>query len=262
MLNVSLVTACYNSEKTIAETIRSANDQSYPHIEHVFIDGASKDRTVELIRELSSRRPVIVSEPDKGIYDALNKGLIRATGDIIGLLHSNDLLATPESIAKVVATFESTSSDIVFANTLCFTENDSEKIVRRVRVGPFSKLKFETGWFPSHPTIYVRRKVLDEIGLFRTDMRIAADYEHVMRMMYLSNFQIQYLDEYIYKFRLGGVSNGSVHNIVESNKQCIQAWELHELKVPKLFVPFKMLRKVPQYLSALFPNRQSLIKAK
>jgi glycosyltransferase len=254
MLKVTLITACYNSEKTIAETIRSANGQDYPHIEHIFIDGASKDRTVEIIRESSTRAPIILSEPDKGIYDALNKGLKMATGDIIGLLHSNDLLANPNAISKLVESFEATASDIVFGNTLCFSEHDPEKIVRRVRVGAFSKSKFETGWFPSHPTIYVKRDVMTQIGLFRTDMRIAADYEHVMRMMYLSNFKIHYMDTYVYKFRLGGVSNGSFKNIVESNKQCIQAWRLHNLKVPMLLIPLKMLRKIPQYASSFFSN--------
>ena len=212
-MKISIITAVYNRADSIAEAVRSVQAQTWPHVEHVVIDGASTDGTVAVLQTCLNAQAVWLSEPDKGIYDALNKGLARATGDVIGLMHSDDFFADDEVLASVAAAFANPEVDAVYGDLDYVAKADTARIVRRWRSGDYSAAKLARGWMPPHPTLFLRRSVLERWGGYDTSFRIAADYDTILRYFGQGRIRPAYIPRVLVKMRLGGESNRSLGRI-------------------------------------------------
>ncbi len=245
-MRVSIITATYNSAKTIADTIRSLEQQTYQDIEYIIIDGASRDSTLEVIKSESSRVSTLISEPDKGIYDALNKGLQAATGDIVGFLHSDDLLAYPEAISELVETLKKEGTEAVYADLEYVSKEDTSRVVRKWTSGLYNSQKLKTGWMPPHPTFFMKRDLYLKYGLFNLDFKIAADYDSLLRYLWTNKVTACYLPKVVTKMRVGGASNRSLANIIEKTKEDIQALKNNHLFWPSALL-IKNISKIPQF---------------
>jgi glycosyltransferase len=212
-MKISIITAVYNRADSIAEAVRSVQAQTWPHVEHVVIDGASTDGTVAVLQTCLNAQAVWLSEPDKGIYDALNKGLARATGDVIGLMHSDDFFADDEVLASVAAAFVDPTVDAVYGDLDYVAKLDTARIVRRWRSGDYSAAKLARGWMPPHPTLFLRRSVIERWGGYDTSFRIAADYDSILRYFGQGRIRPTYIPRVLVKMRLGGESNRSLGRI-------------------------------------------------
>ncbi|EMK6668392.1 glycosyltransferase [Vibrio sp. Vb2880] len=245
-MKVSIITATYNSSETIIDTLKSLEQQSYPDIEYIIVDGASKDNTLDVVRQNCTRVSKIISEPDKGIYDALNKGIQAATGDIIGFLHSDDLFAYPDAVADMVATLEKNQSQAAYADLAYVSKDDTDKMVRLWTSGDYQQNKMLNGWMPPHPTFYMRRELYLSLGLFDLGFKIAADYDSLLRYLWSNNVSMSYLPKVLIKMRVGGASNRSLSNIYKKTCEDIQALKNNKVFWPKaLFI--KNFSKVPQF---------------
>ena len=251
-MKVALITVCRNVAPVIRETLDSILAQTYPDIELVVIDGASTDGTVEILeayRSAIGKRGinVLVSEPDHGIYDAMNKGLALATGDIIGFVNAGDLLMTPHVIAQVVAAFQRSHVDAVYGDIIMVDEKDIFKVHRTWLSGTYHRSNFRKGWMPPHVGTFIRKSVYDRFGLFNTDLRIGADYEILLRFLYKHEIPTVHLREVLVRFRLGGMSNGNIKHILKANREVRASWGLNGLKAPPLLVTRKLWSKVMQF---------------
>ena len=245
-MKVSIITATYNSAQTLADTMASLEAQTYSDIEYIVIDGASKDATLEVVKQYSTRVTRIISEPDKGIYDALNKGVAAATGDIIGFLHSDDLLAYPDAVADVVAQFNSSHCQAVYGDLEYVSKTDISKVIRLWKSGDYTKQKLQLGWMPPHPTFYMKRELYEKFGGFDLNFRIAADYDSLLRYLWCNNVSLSYVPKVLTKMRVGGASNRSLSNIIKKTGEDIQAIKKNGLFWPTV-VLFKNLSKIPQF---------------
>ncbi|HEA4739329.1 TPA: glycosyltransferase, partial [Escherichia coli] len=222
-MRISIITATYNSEKTLLDTLLSLEKQTHSDIEYIVVDGASKDNTIELIKSKCTRVSTIICEPDNGIYDALNKGIQAASGDIIGFLHSDDLLAYDDAIADIVKTFESSGCDAVYGDLEYVAKNDTTKRIRLWKSGSFSRLKMKLGWMPPHPSFYMKRDCYSQFGCFSLDYRISADYDSLLRYILKQRISIAYLPKVLVKMRVGGISNRSVSSMINKSMEDIRA---------------------------------------
>lgn len=246
-MTVSIITATYNSAAVVATSIQSVINQTHTAIEQVFIDGASTDDTVSIIKDYSPLA-TIVSEKDNGIYDAMNKGVNLATGDIIGILNSDDFYVSPQVIEKVVACFEATGADAVYGDLL-YSSLKTGKIVRTWKAGKYRKQAFLYGWMPPHPTFFVRKEVYERYGNFNVNLYTAADYELMLRFLYRYNIKVAYLPEILVNMRMGGASNSSIRNRLLANKGDRLAWEINSLTPYWITLYLKPLRKINQFFT-------------
>lgn len=245
-MKVSIITATFNSSKTILDTLSSLNAQSYNNIEYIVIDGASSDSTLSVIKENCSRVTTIISEPDKGIYDALNKGITMATGDIVGFLHSDDLFAYPDAIKELVETLQREGTQAVYADLEYVSKDDISKVIRRWGSGKYQQSKLRNGWMPPHPTFFMKRDRYLEHGMFDLNLKIAADYDSILRYLWSNNVTASYLPKVVTKMRVGGASNRDIKNIIEKTKEDIQALKNNGIFWPSaLFI--KNFSKIPQF---------------
>lgn len=242
---ISVITACFNSEATIGHAIASVNDQTYANVEHVFVDGGSSDGTLDVIEALSLRAKQLRSGPDSGIYDALNKGIALATGEIVGFLHSDDFYAHPNVLAAIGEQFSDPSVCGVYGDLDYVSQSDTDQVLRHWASKPFSPERLRRGWMPPHPTLYVRKAWYERIGGFDTRYRIAADYDSILRLFSSPAFETRYLPEVLVKMRTGGVSNRSLRNILQKSREDLDALRRGGVGgVPTLIA--KNLRKVGQ----------------
>ncbi len=218
-MKISIITACYNADATIERTIKSVLNQSYKNIEYIIVDGGSSDKTLDIIKSYSHGISNMVSEPDKGIYDALNKGITLATGDFIGFLHADDAFASSQIIEKI--TQLATNSDAVYGDLQYVSEN--EKVIRHWESGLFSLKALKRGWMPPHPTLYIKRELYDKIGHFNLEYKIASDYDLMLRLLSIPNLKVAYLPEVVVLMRVGGASNKSLSNIIQKSKEDYKA---------------------------------------
>lgn len=246
-MKVSLITVCRNAAPVIEETLKSVREQTHSDIEHILIDGASTDGTMERLGRHRDRIAVLVSEPDDGIYDAMNKGLRLATGDVIGFVNAGDLLMTPYVIAQVAEAFEGSGADAVYGDIIMVDEQDIHKVKRLWNSGSYARDNFRKGWMPPHVATFIRRSVYDRYGLFNTGLRIGADYEILLRFLYKHKVPAAHLPETLVRFRLGGMSNGSVRHILNANREVRASWGINGLKAPPLLVTRKLWSKVLQF---------------
>jgi len=252
-MRISIITVSYNSSKTIKDTFDSMLRQTFNNIEYIVVDGNSKDKTIEFIKEYEEKFKVRniefkwISEKDNGLYDAMNKGIEMATGEYIGILNSDDFYYDNYVIEKVVKTLKNNQSDSLYANLYYVDENNTDKIVRNWKSEKFNEKLFKNGWHPAHPTFFVKKEIYNKYGLFDLNYKIAADYEIMLRFLEKNKISTQFLDEYLIKMRLGGESNQSIKNIIRANKECYIAWIENGLKVSKLFIIKKLFSKVLQF---------------
>ena len=249
-MKVSIITATYNSEKLVVDAINSLISQTYSDIQSVLIDGASKDGTVALVEKsfLNSKiSSKIISEPDQGIYDALNKGINNADGDIIGFLHADDLYDNCDVISKVVSLFKKNPDlQSLYGDLVYVQKENTAKVVRYWQSGECSHVEMKKGWMPPHPAFFVRKEVYEKFGLFDTSYNIAADYDFMMRVLYKGGISTAYIPEVFIKMRVGGASNKSLKNIWRKSKEDLRAMKTNELGGVATLVN-KNFRKIPQF---------------
>lgn len=245
---VSIITVCYNSERTIEDTLQSIINQSYQNIEYIVIDGVSTDSTLTIINKYKDKITTIVSEKDNGIYDAINKGIRLATGDIIANLNSDDFYIDNNVIADVVATFGKEKTDTLYADLYYVDAVDTNKIVRYWKSKQYKEGLFLKGWMPPHPTFFVKKEVYQKYGLFDLQFKSAADYEIMLRFIHRFKTSIAYLPRVIVKMRVGGVSNASLKNRIKANQEDRKAWEVNGLKPHAFTLIFKPLSKLLQFV--------------
>lgn len=246
-MKVSIITPTLNSSKTIKDCIDSIKLQSYPLIEHIVIDGGSIDNTIELVKKHGINDTKLISEKDNGIYDALNKGIKKASGDIVGILHSDDFYAYEDVIKDVVEVFTKEKTDSCYAD-LCYVSNsDTERIIRYWKAGAFSRKSFRFGWMPPHPTFFVKKVIYYKYGLFDLSYDISADYELMIRFLYKNLISTFYLPKVIIKMRVGGKSNRNLKHILIKMYQDYKIIKKHGLgNIDVLFL--KNIRKISQFL--------------
>jgi glycosyltransferase involved in cell wall biosynthesis len=228
-MRISVITVAFNSSQTIGDTLDSVASQTYSEVEHLVIDGASKDASLDLIRGHANERIRCFSEPDRGIYDAMNKGLKAASGDVIGFLNSDDMFADREVLTRIAGVFEDPQVDICFGD-LVYVSFDNQRIVRYWKSRAFIPGDFARGWCPAHPTFYVRRRALEQAGLFDLDFPLAADNEFMMRYLELLKARSVYLPWVQVRMRLGGATNASLGNVLAQNREIFTA--LRKNKIP------------------------------
>ncbi len=246
-MKVSIITVVHNNEYTISDAIDSVLNQTYKNIEYIVIDGASTDGTVDVIKKYASKINKLIIEPDNGIYDAMNKGLRLATGDIIGFLNSDDFYASNNVLEKVVNEFTEKKVDSVYGDLIYVDNKETTKVVRYWKSKPYREGLFKKGWHPPHPTFFVKREVYKKYGSFRLDFKIAADYELMLRFLEKYKISTAYIPEVLVKMRIGGKSNKSIKNIIKANLECYKAWKINNLKINPLNLLLKPLSKTLQY---------------
>lgn len=206
-MKVSIITVCYNRNATIKQSINSVLNQDYSNIEYIIIDGNSSDGTQDIIESYSDKITHYISEPDKGMYDAINKGLKIATGDIIGLMHSDDVFYDSSVVSKIVNTFSmSPTADAVYGNGIYITNDAEEKIIRNRIGGQYDFEKLKSGWLPLHPTVYIKKSIIEKHGYYSLDFKIASDTEFLLRYLFKHKINIVYMNEYVVKMKMGGLS--------------------------------------------------------
>jgi glycosyltransferase len=245
-MKLSIITVSFNSASSIAATLDSIAAQTHPEIEHIVIDGGSTDSTVAIVRERGKHVAHLVSEPDQGIYDAMNKGLRLATGDYVGFLNADDMLAAPDTLAQIAATATASGADIVYGDLLYVDKDCPSQLVRYWRSGEFSAGRLRFGWMPPHPTLYVRKPVQAAIGEFDLRLRIAADYDFMLRCLTRADAQVAYLPQVLVHMRTGGASNRSLAALRAKSREDL--FVLRKNRVGGWFTLLcKNFRKLPQF---------------
>lgn len=247
-MKVSIITVVFNGASTLKSCIDSVLSQDYKDIEYIIVDGKSTDGTVELIQSYGSKIAHLLSEPDKGIYDAMNKGIALATGDIVGILNADDFYASNSAVSKIVQAMNTSNFDGAYGDLFYVDAVHIEKVTRKWIAGSYKKGSFLFGWMPPHPTFFIRRKLYEKYGVFRLDLGSAADYELMLRMIHKFGINLAYVPEVLIKMRAGGVSNSSVENRLAANRNDRKAWELNHIKPYFFTLWLKPLRKITQFL--------------
>jgi glycosyltransferase len=246
MLKISVITAVFNARRTIEQALDSVAGQDYPNLEHVVIDGASTDGTREVLERHRGNIATLVSEPDEGVYDALNKGIGVATGEVVGFLHADDIFEGPGVISRIARSFEDSHVDAAYGDLVYVSNNDATRIVRRWRSGGFSRSSLHWGWMPPHPTFYARRRVYHRLGTFDTRYRIAADYDCMLRFLGSGGVAPAYIPEVLVRMRVGGISNHSLRNLLRKSWEDYRALRAnHEGGLAAL--AWKNARKLRQF---------------
>jgi len=249
ILKISIITVVYNNKETVADAIASVLNQTYDQIEYIIIDGDSTDGTIDVINSMKENIDIIISEKDAGIYDAMNKGVLASSGDVIGILNSDDLYQDARVIEAVMNQFiQNPTLDIVYGDLVYVKSDNVAKVVRNWKSLPYHNNFFEKGNVPPHPTLFVKKRIYEEAGLFNLDFKLAADYEFMLRIFKKHNFRSRYRNKVIVKMRLGGASNKSFSNIIMQNKEILKAWKYNELKVPLLLMPFRIIKRLIQFI--------------
>jgi glycosyltransferase len=246
-MQISIITATYNSAETVSDCIKSVKYQTYKNIEHIIIDGASKDNTLEIVESMAHKETRIISESDNGIYDALNKALRIANGDIVGFLHSDDLFNSNETIEEVMNIFDTKNVSGVYGDLVYVNREKPDRVIRYWKSKPFTRRSLKFGWMPAHPTLFLKKDVYVEHGDFELEYRISADYDFILRILQDSSLQFEYLPKVITKMRSGGASNRSLGNILLKSKEDLKA--IRKYKVGGILtLILKNARKTLQFI--------------
>lgn len=247
-MKISIITATCNSEQSIHSALNSISTQTYKNVELVVIDGASKDNTVSKIKETFTGYLKIISEKDNGIYDALNKGIAKAKGDVIGFVHSDDFLASKEILSKITHIFQDEKVDGVYGDLQYVNKKDTSKVIRYWKSEAFKPELLKKGWMPAHPTLFLKKEVYEKHGLFNLNYNIAADYDLMLRIFSDPTLKFKYLPEVITKMRVGGASNRSLKNIKLKSQEDLKALRANGIKYPMKVLLQKNLSKLNQFV--------------
>ncbi len=250
-MKISLITVTYNSEKFLADCIESVLMQDYPHIEHIIVDGNSKDNTVAVIKRYEGKLVQWISEPDRGMYDAINKGMKMATGDVIGILNSDDMLASANVISTIAKTFNENNIDSIYGDLKFVDQDDTTKIYRTWKGKQYKRSLFTTGWMPAHPTFYIKRSVVEKFGGYESHFSTASDYEFMTRYLFHHKISSFYLPKLIVKMRRGGASNKNIYHRVRANRRDYLAMKKNHIPLPLVVSILKPLMKLHQYPNIL-----------
>ena len=248
-LTASVVTVVYNNADTIGDTIRAVLDQTHPNIEYVIIDGGSDDGTQEIVEGFGDKIDYFVSEPDEGIYDAMNKGIRAATGDVVHILNSDDFYADSTVVERMMNVFEQRDVDCVHGDVAYVDWDDTDRVIRYWRAGDFTPRKFRWGWMPPHQSFFVRRELYEKYGVFDQDLDISADYELILRFLYHHDVKSAYVPALVTKARVGGHSNESLMQRLKGHLQCHRAWLMNGKLPNPVTLAMKPLSKLPQYFA-------------
>lgn len=244
-MKISLITVSFNAEATIGDTLDSVGMQTHPDVQHIVVDGASTDGTMAIIDSFRAGISVVVSEPDRGIYDAMNKGIALATGEVIGFLNADDVFANPRVLARVSEVMAREDLDALFADAEFFRAEEPGRTVRRYRSAHFAPDRIAWGWMPAHPTLFLHRRVFQRFGTFRTDYRIAGDFELIARIFHANTLKYRYLPEVLVRMRSGGVSTGGWRNTLLLNREVLRACRENGIHTNPLMIlskyPVKLL---------------------
>jgi len=253
-MKISIITVVYNNVRTIASAIESVIMQSYGDKEYIIIDGGSTDGTLDIIASYGLNVDKVVSEPDHGIFDAMNKGLALATGEVVAFLNSDDFYADEQVLRRVGSSFENSDTDAVFGDLYYVHSENTDKLFRCWKSGKYKPGRFLYGWMPPHPTFFAKRKVYEQYGNFNTGFRIAADYELMLRLVHVNNIKLEYIPHVLVKMRLGGVSNAGLKNRLRANREDREAWEVNGLQPYFFTLYLKPARKIFQFIKAFSLN--------
>jgi glycosyltransferase len=253
-LKISIITVAYNSARTIGDTLESLGAQSHSDIEHIVVDGGSTDGTREIVAARGSAVSRFVSERDEGIYDAMNKGLSMATGDWVGFLNADDTFADSQSVERI-AYAAMTGTDVIYGDLL-YVDEAMDRTIRYWQAGEFRPERLRLGWMPPHPTLYVRRSITQSLGGFDISLRIAADYEYMLRLLTAPNVRVSYLPRVLVRMRTGGASNRSLGALMLKSREDLKALRRHHVG-GWLTLFCKNLRKVPQFIRRPLPHLHS-----
>jgi glycosyltransferase involved in cell wall biosynthesis len=248
-LAISIITVCYNSQETISKTIESVLAQTYSRIEYIIIDGGSSDDTIKIIKKYDKRITKFVTEPDSGIYDAINKGIRLATGDIIGILNSDDFFYNDRIVEKIVPYFMANDVDAVYGDVQFVKRNNTYKIVRYYSSKFFNPRKFRFGFMPAHLTFYTKRELFDKFGYYKSDYTIAADFELLLRFIFINKIRYKYIEMPFVTMRKGGISNKSFLSNYKINKEILRACKENGLYTNYLFIYLKYFIKIFQFIN-------------
>ena len=243
-MKITIITVCYNSASHIEDAINSVAGQDYPEIEHIVIDGNSNDGSQQILEKHSDKLAYWISEQDNGVYDAMNKGILKATGDVIGILNSDDFYFDEHVISKVVKAFSDEDIDAVYGDLIFVDPKNLNRTVRTYSSKNWYPDKFAKGYMPAHPTFFVKRKFYEKYGLFETDYQIAADYEMLIRLLYVHKLNYKYLPIKMVKMRIGGLSSNGIKSNIILNNEIIRACRKHGIKTSALKIYPKYFNKV------------------
>ncbi len=254
-MKVSIITVTHNSERFLEDCIRSVAAQSHPDIEYIVIDGNSTDETNSIIKRYEQHIDQWISEPDNGMYDALNKGMKMATGNIVGILNSDDILASIDTIAGIVQCFNVNKVDSIYGDLVYVEQENTGKTIRAWHGKRYNRKNFQYGWMPAHPTFYVRREIIESLGGYETHYYSAADYEFMARYLYNHRVSSFYHPSLIVKMRIGGASNKTIYKRLRANRRDYLAMKVNNIPYPLIVSILKPLIKIPQFINKLRHNK-------
>jgi glycosyltransferase involved in cell wall biosynthesis len=251
-MKISIITPTYNSAQTLSDTIESIIDQNYSDLEYIIIDGKSKDNTVEIVNNYKDRLNItLISEPDDGIYDAMNKGIKMATGEIIGIINADDFYHNNKVLKQIKDAFSNDNKiDAVYGDLVYIDKNDKTKIVRNWKAGSYSENKLNSGWIIPHPTFFVRKSVYKRIDkIFDTEFTISADYELILRLLKIEKINVKYIPQNLVFMRTGGTSSKNIQNKKVGWQELKDSWTKNNLKLPRFFIVRRVLGKIKQIIN-------------
>ena len=247
-MKISVITVCYNSARTLERSLQSVAQQDWSEVEHIVIDGASTDGTREILERFRSRLAYLVSEPDNGIYDAMNKGLAQVTGDIVCFLNADDQYASTNVLSKVASRIGDQNLDALLGDVVFYHEENLSHTVRRYRSDRFSPARLAWGWMPAHPALFLRKEVVQRVGLFKTDYRIAGDFEFIVRVFHGHEVRYQHIPDVLVHMQTGGASTGGLRAKIRLNQEVLRACRENGLNTNLL----KILSKYPAKILEIF----------
>ncbi len=247
-MKITIVTVVYNGADTIEGTLKSVISQTYKNIQYIVIDGGSTDGTLDIVNRYMDKIDVFISEPDKGIYDAMNKGIAMATGSVIGLLNADDVYQNEMVLQKVADCLKFSNVDACYADLVYVSPNDTNRVLRYWKSRDYEQGLFLSGWMPAHPTFYVKRTIYERFGLFDLNYKLQSDFELTLRFMHVHHIRTKYIPGIFVRMRSGGASNQSIRNIIQGNIEAYKATKKHKLGLSWLFIVRKISSRFIQYL--------------
>lgn len=256
-MKISIVTTAYNSEKTIEDTIKSVLSQEYEDYEHIIVDGNSKDKTMEIVKKYENKyngKLKYISEPDKGIYDAMNKGIQMATGDVIGLLNSDDIYSNSKTLTKIANAFKENNCDGTYGNLYYVDEETMSKVYRKWISGTG---KVTRGWIPAHPTLYLKKEVYEKKGLYNLKYKVVSDYDYMVRLGMDKDIKLNYINDFLIHMRFGGASNSNLKGYLYNFKESYIILKDNNVKFPFLICSYRALKTVFQIIEGKFIKKKN-----